>query len=169
MNKDHQILASSVIKFLQDSCPSGQRDQINQAVDIISKAYDCDDQQEKVPLEKLYAVYKQTVKPSVQDSKVAEGLKQEGNKLLASKDFKGAVEKYTKAIEADPNNAVYYANRAAAYSQLQEHESAVYDAKKALQVNPNYSKAYSRLGHAEFCLGNYDNAVDAYTLVRVRV
>lgn len=58
-----------------------------------------------------------------------------------------AVEKYSEAIEADPNNAIYYGNRAAAYSQLNQHEQAVYDAKKALQVNPDYSKAYSRLGY----------------------
>lgn len=132
------------------------------AVKIIEESFDCKKTAEKVPLEKLYKVYKQTVKPT--DSTKAEALKGEGNKLLAAKDFKGAVEKYTAAIDCDGNNAVYYANRAAAYSQLQQHESAVYDAKKALQVNPNYSKAYSRLGHAEFCLGNYENAVDAYTL-----
>jgi small glutamine-rich tetratricopeptide repeat-containing protein alpha len=173
MNKDQRILASSVIKFLQDSCPKEQKDEIMKAVDIIEKVYDCKtlEKEGQVPLEKLYGVYKQTVNPTAKQTgtsaanlKVAEGLKAEGNKLLAAKDFKGAVEKYTAAIEADANNAVYYANRAAAYSQLQQHESAVYDAKKALQVNPNYSKAYSRLGHAEFCLGNYENAVDAYTL-----
>ncbi|KAG1699454.1 hypothetical protein DVH05_012867 [Phytophthora capsici] len=37
----------------------------------------------------------------------AEGFKAEGNKLLADKQFVDAVEMYTRAIELDPDNAVY--------------------------------------------------------------
>lgn len=35
---------------------------------------------------------------------------------------------------------------AAAYSQQGDHEKAVNDAKKAVEVDPKYSKAYSRMG-----------------------
>lgn len=35
---------------------------------------------------------------------------------------------------------------AAAYSQQGDHEKAVNDAKKAIEVDPKYSKAYSRMG-----------------------
>ena len=51
---------------------------------------------------------------------------------------------------------------AAAHSQNGSHDQAVADAKHALSLDPSYHKAYSRLGHAEFCLGNYENAVQAY-------
>lgn len=157
------------------------------AIQCIQEVFGVGEDQAPVSLTKLYGVYKQTAaaatstpslssapKKVVQkeaeeeevviDKAKAEKLKSEGNKLLASKEFNQAVEKYTDAIAADPTNAVYYGNRAAAYSQLSHHELAVYDAKKALQINPDYSKAYSRLGHAEFCLGRYENAVDAYQL-----
>ena len=36
------------------------------------------------------------------------------------------------------------------------------DAEKALSIDPAYHKAYSRLGHAHFCLENYDESVQAY-------
>lgn len=40
-------------------------------------------------------------------------LKDEGNKLYAAKDFTAAYVKYSKAIELDGSQAMYWANRAA--------------------------------------------------------
>ncbi|CAG8788080.1 28032_t:CDS:2, partial [Racocetra persica] len=51
---------------------------------------------------------------------------------------------------------------AAAYSQLGEHDKAIEDAMKSSQLDPSYSKAYSRLGHAYFSVGKYREAADAY-------
>ena len=36
------------------------------------------------------------------------------------------------------------------------------DAQKALEIDPKYTKAYSRLGHAYFTLEKYDESVQAY-------
>jgi small glutamine-rich tetratricopeptide repeat-containing protein alpha len=36
------------------------------------------------------------------------------------------------------------------------------DAEQALSIDPGYHKAYSRLGHAHFCLENYGESVEAY-------
>ncbi|KAJ3277146.1 hypothetical protein HDV01_000198 [Terramyces sp. JEL0728] len=105
----------------------------------------------------------QAQKEKVVNKELAEELKGQGNKLLASKNFAEAIVKYTEAIDADDTNAVYYSNRAAAHSQQGSHDLAAQDAKQALIINPEYSKAYSRLGHAEYCLGNYQAAVDAYS------
>lgn len=51
---------------------------------------------------------------------------------------------------------------AAAYSQIGQHDNAVSDAREAISVNPSFSKAYSRLGHALFSTGQYAEAVEAY-------
>lgn len=81
---------------------------------------------------------------------------------MAAKDYNGAIKHYTAAINADPTNAVFYANRAAAYSLNNQHQLAVEDSNAAVGVDPGYSKAYSRMGHAHFCLGEYEKAVEAY-------
>lgn len=44
----------------------------------------------------------------------------------------------------DMLNSFFYS--AAAYSQQGDYEKAVQDATKALEVDPKYSKGYSRLG-----------------------
>lgn len=41
---------------------------------------------------------------------------------------------------------LYYCFRAAAYSKLDRHNDAVSDCRRALQMDPNYSKAYGRMG-----------------------
>ncbi len=38
-------------------------------------------------------------------------------------------------------------NRAAAYSHDGDHANAVEDSKKAIEVDPDYSKSYSRMGY----------------------
>lgn len=61
------------------------------------------------------------------DKKEAEKLKGEGNKLLGKKQYAQAIDKYTKAIKLNPQNAVYFSNRAAAHTYLQNYQQAVDD------------------------------------------
>lgn len=51
-----------------------------------------------------------------------------------------------RAIEVNPENAVYYCNRAAAYSRLDRHTDAMVDCRQAIKLDPLYGKAYGRLG-----------------------
>ncbi|KAJ1850443.1 Small glutamine-rich tetratricopeptide repeat-containing protein 2 [Coemansia sp. RSA 1722] len=102
------------------------------------------------------------VGPSDDDRKRAEELKAEGNAFVAKKEYTAAINAYTNAIELVNDNAVYYGNRAAAYSQNGDHAEAVDDAKKALEVDPNYVRGYSRLGRAYFGLGEFELAAEAY-------
>jgi serine/threonine-protein phosphatase 5 len=60
--------------------------------------------------------------------------------LLAESHFTGAIESYTSAIELNPNNAVYFANRAYAHIKLEEHGSAIVDGTTAIDLNPRYAK-----------------------------
>lgn len=92
----------------------------------------------------------------------AEALKLEGNKAMAAKNYELAIEKYTDAIAVLPTNAVYFANRAAAYSSLKNYTDAIKDAESAVAVDPSYSKGYSRLGYAKFAQGKSEEALEAY-------
>lgn len=92
----------------------------------------------------------------------ANALKGEGNKAMAAKDFDSAIAKYTEAIALGASYAVFLSNRAAAYSSSSQHAKAVEDAKAAIALDPGFSKAFSRLGLAEYALGNAKAAMEAY-------
>eukprot|EP01062_Namystynia_karyoxenos_P049188 TRINITY_DN375_c4_g1_i2.p1 TRINITY_DN375_c4_g1~~TRINITY_DN375_c4_g1_i2.p1 ORF type:complete len:455 (+),score=227.51 TRINITY_DN375_c4_g1_i2:124-1365(+) len=96
------------------------------------------------------------------DGMTPEQLKQKGNELMAKGQHKDAIGYYTKAIELDPETAVYYGNRAAAYTHINQFNEAVRDCEKATSLKPDYTKAYSRLGTAYFYQHKYREAVVAY-------
>lgn len=95
-----------------------------------------------------------------QKQEKAEALKNEGNQKLSSRQYADAVALYSDAILLNPRNAIYYSNRAAAYSHIGEHQKAITDCNTAIKLDPKYSKAYSRLGLAYFSLGKYREAVE---------
>jgi len=92
----------------------------------------------------------------------AEEWKNRGNKLFQENDVDGSLEAYTKAIGLDPENAVYFANRAAVYTIKGEYSLAIKDARKATELNKGYAKAWIRLGVAEYSMGAYDIALEAF-------
>ncbi|KAG9135120.1 hypothetical protein Leryth_011609 [Lithospermum erythrorhizon] len=50
--------------------------------------------------------------------------------------------------------------RAAAYTQIHQYAEAIEDCLKAVKIDPNYSKAYSRLGFAYYAQGKYADAIE---------
>ncbi|KAL8138315.1 hypothetical protein V2J09_004316 [Rumex salicifolius] len=91
---------------------------------------------------------------------LAEALKTLGNKVMQSNAYVEAIERYTCAIALCENNAVYYCNRAAAYTQVGKYDDAIRDSLSAINIDPTYSKAYSRLGFAYYLQGNYGDAIN---------
>ncbi|RAL38912.1 hypothetical protein DM860_015273 [Cuscuta australis] len=92
------------------------------------------------------------------------GSKAEQFKLLANESFKAhkfaeAIDLYTRAIESDGQNAVYWANRAFAHTKLKEYGPAVHDASKAIEVDPKYAKGYYRRGDAYLAMGKFEDAL----------
>ncbi|KDQ56989.1 hypothetical protein JAAARDRAFT_194178 [Jaapia argillacea MUCL 33604] len=81
-------------------------------------------------------------------------LKAQGNSLFAKKDFIGAFNKYSAAIDQDPTNAILYANRTACSLNLQKYFDCADDCRKAIEIDPGYSKAWGRLATAQDAIGN---------------
>lgn len=50
--------------------------------------------------------------------------------------------------------------RAAAYTQINKYTEAIEDCHKSIEIDPYYSKAYSRLGLAYYAQGKYRDAID---------
>ncbi len=92
----------------------------------------------------------------------AERLKGLGNEAMKKKDYDAAIKHYTAALEVVPLNPIYLSNRAAAYSGQGKHELAKEDAEMAVAADPNYSKAWSRLGLAKYVLGDAKGSMEAY-------
>ncbi|KAI0905452.1 small glutamine-rich tetratricopeptide repeat-containing protein 2-like protein [Ustulina deusta] len=100
--------------------------------------------------------------PTDEEKTRAEDLKAQGNKAMTSKDYARAIDLYSQALALYPGNAIFLSNRAAAYSAARDHESARADAEAAVATDPNYTKAWSRLGLARFALGDARGSMDAY-------
>lgn len=92
----------------------------------------------------------------------AEQFKAEGNKALQAGNLTSAIESYTKAIDTDGTNHVYYSNRSAAYLKKGDGNNALEDALSTIAINPEFSKGYSRKGGALHSLKRYNDAIAAY-------
>ncbi|KAH7550215.1 hypothetical protein ACOSP7_024571 [Xanthoceras sorbifolium] len=88
------------------------------------------------------------------DSELAEKAKE----AFLDDEFQLAVDYYTKAIDFDPQNADFLADRAQANIKLNNFTEAVADANKAIELNPNLVKAYLRKGTACMKLEEYYTA-----------
>ncbi|XP_026191995.1 serine/threonine-protein phosphatase 5 [Cyclospora cayetanensis] len=93
----------------------------------------------------------------------ADAFKAEGNGYFKQHQYAEAVTKYSAAIDTiddapvDPRETqlhVYLCNRAFAHLRLENFGSAIIDAERALELNPQFSKSYYRRGTGYFCLGN---------------
>uniref|UniRef100_A0A8C1VGB1 Small glutamine-rich tetratricopeptide repeat-containing protein beta n=1 Tax=Cyprinus carpio TaxID=7962 RepID=A0A8C1VGB1_CYPCA len=100
--------------------------------------------------------------PSPEDLERAEQLKNEGNNHMKEENYSSAVDCYTKAIELDQRNAVYYCNRAAAHSKLGHYTEATGDCERAIAIDPSYSKAYGRMGLALTSMSKYPEAISYF-------
>jgi len=89
----------------------------------------------------------------------AEEFKAKGNKEFSAGNFNEAIKSYTKAIEQDNSNHVYYSNRSAAYAGLTQWEKALEDGAKCIQLKKDWAKGYFRKGLAEFEMKKYDLAI----------
>ncbi|KAF1935052.1 TPR-like protein [Clathrospora elynae] len=95
----------------------------------------------------------------------AEEYKAAGNKFFKIKDYPAAIKEYSKAIEADPTNATYYSNRAAACISANRFADALKDCKMADELEPDNMKILLRLGRVYTSLGMPDEAVQVYNKI----
>lgn len=73
-----------------------------------------------------------------------------------------AISQYTKAIDADGTNHVYFSNRSAAYLKKGEAQKALDDANSVIGLSPDFAKGYSRKGAALHALKRYNDSIAAY-------
>jgi len=79
------------------------------------------------------------------------------------RDYPGAVEDYTQAIEGNPRFVEAYLERGATRYKLGDARGALRDCNQALQINPNLAQAYYYQGRARYRLGYTSAAIKAYS------
>lgn len=85
-----------------------------------------------------------------------------GNKAFTEEKFEEALDYFTKAIELNPNDHVFYSNRSGCYASLKNYQEALNDANKCISIKPDWAKGYTRKGLAQFYLNDYDGAIQTY-------
>lgn len=94
-------------------------------------------------------------------SRLAELKKENGNQLFKIKQYRSAIPLYTEAIGLCPDTASYYGNRSACYMMLGSFREALEDARKAVQLDPNFVKGYVRCLKCGIALGDVKTAESA--------
>ncbi|KAL3427060.1 serine threonine-protein phosphatase 5 [Phlyctema vagabunda] len=103
--------------------------------------------------------------PSAEEE--ATGFKNQGNKAFAAHDWPTAIDFYSKAIELNDKEPTYYSNRAQANIKSEAYGYAIADATKAIELDPNFVKAYYRRAVAYTAiLKSRDALRDFKTVVR---
>ncbi|KAI9322621.1 Metallo-dependent phosphatase-like protein [Dichotomocladium elegans] len=106
---------------------------------------------------------------TLEDDKIkAEKIKAEANALFSQKKYAEAVDKYTAAIEVNPNVATYYTNRAFCHIKLEAYGYAIADAETALKIDPGLTKANYRRASANMALGKFKDALRDLRVVSKR-
>ena len=79
---------------------------------------------------------------------------EEGRRLAAANDFKGAIAAYSTAIEMNSKLPLAWNGRGYAQMRLAKYKEAVDDFTGAIKLNPNYANAYRNRAAAFKALGN---------------
>lgn len=95
----------------------------------------------------------------------AEELKNEANEYFKKQQYEKAIELYTKAIDIDPTNPIFYGNRSFAHLKTESFGYALSDASKALELDRTYVKGYYRRASAYMSLGKFKLALRDYETV----
>ena len=109
--------------------------------------------------------YDDTTSELADDNMTPAELKAKGNDSVKAGDHATAFKLFTQAIIKGPpadELHVFYSNRSLCAPSLKKFDMATQDAQKCVELKPDWSKGYSRLGSAHFFAGRFEEAAAAY-------
>ena len=90
-------------------------------------------------------------------------LREKGNACVKEGNHVEAILHYSSAIKADPNNYAIHSNRSLAFLKMQQFYLAYQDAKRTIELKPDWAKGYFRKGEVEYATFHFDKALTSYT------
>lgn len=85
----------------------------------------------------------------------------EGNDLLKSGNYQGALDKYSQALKTSQNYRIYY-QMGVTYKKLYKYSEAEMSFQECLKEHPDFASAYNGLGSTYFAVNQYNKAIDAF-------
>lgn len=86
-----------------------------------------------------------------------------GNAKVKSKDYRGAIVDYNRAIEINPRYVEAYFQRALSKSDLKDTKGAIEDYTKVIELQPDHAQAYVGIGIEKDVLKDYVGAIASYS------
>jgi STIP1 homology and U-box containing protein 1 len=85
--------------------------------------------------------------------------KMKGNEAFQRGLWQNAIVCYTKAIDADPTQSIYFSNRAQCLKKMKNVDHALRDAQEAVEIDPNNIRGHLICGQALAELGKQEDSV----------
>ncbi|PRQ18095.1 putative 43kDa postsynaptic protein [Rosa chinensis] len=96
------------------------------------------------------------------DPKLADEEREKGNEFFKQQKYPEAIGHYTESLRRNPKDPKAYSNRAACYTKLGAMPEGLKDAEKCIELDPTFSKGYTRKGAVQFFMREYDKALETY-------
>ncbi|KAF7817830.1 hsp70-Hsp90 organizing protein 3-like [Senna tora] len=96
------------------------------------------------------------------DPKLADEEREKGNEFFKQQNYPEAVKHYTESLRRNPKEPRTYSNRAACYTKLGALPEGLKDADKCIELDPTFSKGYTRKGAIQYFMKEYDKALETY-------
>ncbi|EMS56336.1 Heat shock protein STI [Triticum urartu] len=96
------------------------------------------------------------------DPKLADEEREKGNEMFKQQKYPEAIKHYNEAIRRNPKDARVYSNRAACYTKLGAMPEGLKDAEKCIELDPTFTKGYTRKGAVQFFMKEYEKAMETY-------
>lgn len=96
------------------------------------------------------------------DPNLADEEREKGNEYFKQQKYPEAIKHYTESIKRNPQNPKAYSNRAACYTKLGAMPEGLKDAEKCIELDPTFTKGYTRKGAVQFFMKEYEKALETY-------
>lgn len=96
------------------------------------------------------------------DPAIADEERNKGNEFFKEQKYPEAIKHYTEALRRNPKDPRVYSNRAACYTKLGAMPEGLKDAEKCLELDPTFTKGYTRKGAIQFFMKEFDKALETY-------
>ncbi|PQQ19896.1 hsp70-Hsp90 organizing protein 3-like [Prunus yedoensis var. nudiflora] len=96
------------------------------------------------------------------DPKLADEEREKGNEYFKQQKYPEAIKHYTESLRRNPKDPKAYSNRAACYTKLGAMPEGLKDAEKCIELDPTFTKGYTRKGAVQFFMKEYEKALETY-------